>query len=546
MTDAVSSTCQSALGFTVEIYDLVQKTQHREIIGNQIMQKTEDIQLQLQKIANHSDDQFTTDMETVLEEVYDRLRTCKVECEKLQDQSSIKKLPMADSNKETLKLVQTELEHVHVNLENQVICAMSFVKVQVKDGIKEVRRDCAGVYPVSSGDLKPPAAVSKPVVDFKGEQMIVSWEDDDNPPDSLVTYEVRTDDSNNDIIEVRPRYKCISIGPPKIEPGMLYTIQVRGVNGKGPGEWSEQLIVRYKTAPPRRPDKPKVFPTSINAKISVRIPGIQEAHGAPVSEVIVEYCQYNNGSKWNSETISLEEKESEHIRESVIYDLSPNTRYFFRIILINKSGQSAPSESVDVTTDVPIPGEPTNIRPSSYFTSNSIKIRWDPPEEYPESVDHYEVQYKRRKEFDSKVLHKVIKTTKLSAKAKNLKSDTWYVFHVKAVNKKGESGKAARIEAETRWKKATKAALSPFVFIGTTVAGPLIGGYKGGVIGAESRTRYLPDSTAGSVAGAVGGAIGGGLLGTVGAPVIGAACAHKFVHGSSDQSDQSDESDDEN
>ena len=540
MTVALTSTCQSSFGCTEEIYDLVQKTQHREGIGNQIMQKTKVVQSQLQKIANYSDDQFTTEMKMVLEEVHVRLCACKVECEKLRDQ----KLLTAESNKVSIKFVQTELEYVHVNLENQVICAISqqitVVEVQVEDRIKKVRRDAAyplaGVYPVSSEVLKPPAAVSKPVVDFKGEQMRVSWEDNDNPPDSLAKYEVRIDDSNNDMFEAIG-CKCISIGPPKIEPGMLYTIQVRGVNGRGPGEWSEQLIARSKTAPPKRPDKPKVFLTPINAKIFVRIPGIREAHGAPVSEVIIEYCEYDNGSKLNSETKSIEEKESEHIREFLIHDLSPNTSYFFRIILINESGQSAPSESVDVTTDIPIPGKPTYFRPSSYFTSNLIKIRWKPPKEYPEFVDHYEVQYKRRKkELNSKEPYAVIRTTKISAEAENLKSDTWYVFHVKAVNKKGESSRAARIEAETKWKKAAKAALSPFVFIGGTVAGPVIGGIGGGLLGAE-----MPDSKAGSVAGAVGGAIGGSLLGTVGAPFIGGALTHVFVHGLSYQSDQSDD-----
>ena len=38
----------------------------------------------------------------------------------------------------------------------------------------------------------------------------------------------------------------------------------------------------------------------------------------------------------------------------------------------------------------------------------------------------------------------------------------------------------------------------------------------------------------------MGGAIGGGLLGTVGAPIVGATYAHLFVHGLSMGSDQSD------
>uniref|UniRef100_A0A1X7UN77 Fibronectin type-III domain-containing protein n=1 Tax=Amphimedon queenslandica TaxID=400682 RepID=A0A1X7UN77_AMPQE len=340
-----------------------------------------------------------------------------------------------------------------------------------------------------------------------------------------------------------PKCKSLCIGPPKIEPGILYTIQVRGVNGRGPGEWSKKTITRFKMAPPKRPDKPEVIPSYTDAKISVCIPGLKEANGTPVEKIIVQYCEYDNSGNWESETLTIEKKESQRIHEFIMHGLSPYTRYFFRIILINESGESVPSESVDVTTDVPIPGEPTNIRPSSYFTSDMIKIRWNPPIEYPEFVDHYEVEYKRKKkEFDLSEEYEVMQTTKLSAKAPNLKSDTWYVFFVKAVNKNGKFGESARVEAETRWKKAAKAVLSPFVFIGGTVGGPVLGAVGGGLIGGGIVNPDNVDTKERSVAKGVGGAVGGGLLGTVGAPLMGAACAHLFVHGSVD----SDQSDDEN
>ena len=170
------------------------------------------------------------------------------------------------------------------------------------------------------------------------------------------------------------------------------------------------------------------MPSYTNTKISVRIPGLKEANGTPVEGIIVQYCEYDNSGNWESETLTIEKKESQRIHDFLMHDLSPYTRYLFRVILINESGESVPSESVDITTDVPIPGKPTNFRPSSYFTSDLIKIRWNPPEEYPEFIDHYEVQYKRRKkEFDPAHEYAVIETTKLSAKAPNLKSDTWYM-----------------------------------------------------------------------------------------------------------------------
>ena len=121
-----------------------------------------------------------TDMTRVLQEVYDRLRACEERCKELAGHWRVRQFFMSASNKEELKLLQVELDHVHNNLESQIICAMSeqisVVKAELKDGMKEVMRDIAypqaGVYPVSSGVLKPPAAVSKPVVDIEGETMV--------------------------------------------------------------------------------------------------------------------------------------------------------------------------------------------------------------------------------------------------------------------------------------------------------------------------------------------------------------------------------------
>lgn len=542
MTGVASSICQGALCCITKIYDSVTLMHHGDRMRDQIFRKTEDILSQLQRLGSHSDDKFTNNMTRVLQEVFARLRACEERCKELADQWRVRKFFMAAPNKESLKLLQVELDHVHDNLESQVICAMSeqvsAVKMELKDGITEIRRDIAypqaGVYPIASGVLKPPAVVSKPVVDIEGERIIVSWKDDDNSPGSLVMYEVRIDDSKNVMFPCSPQYKSLCIGPPKTEPGMLYTIQVRGVNGSGPGEWSKQTIARFKMAPPNRPHKPGVIPSYTDAKISVRIPGLREANGTPVEKIIVQYCEYDNSGNWESKTLTIEKKESQRTHNFCLPDLSPYTRYLVRVILINESGESVPSESADVTTDVPIPGKPTCIWQHYKFTSDMIKICWDPPKEYPKFVDHYEVQYKRKKkEFDSSEEYEVVQTTKFSAKARNLKSDTWYVFYVKAVNKNGKFGKLARIEAETRWKKAAKAVLSPLVFIGGTIISPVVGTVVGGSIAADNA-----DTKAGSVAGAVGGAVGGGLLGTFGAPVFGAVCAHYFVHeGESDQSD---------
>ena len=213
-----------------------------------------------------------------------------------------------------------------------------------------------------------------------------------------------------------------------------------------------------------------------------------------------------------------------------------------------------------------VPGVPTNLRRSSYFTDTMLKVRWQPPEDNPDAVDRYVVRYRRKKSNDYILL---TTTTRLSAKAKGLKPDTKYVFSVRAINSGGYYSGTAEIEAETRWRKATKALLSPLVFTGATLASPfagivggaVLGGAAGGMVGGKTGGMIYDksDTTAGKGAGigvgvatgvgagAVGaavGGVGGAVVGTVGAPVVGGVAAHRFIHGSNDYSDQSDDDDD--
>ena len=90
-----------------------------------------------------------------------------------------------------------------------------------------------------------------------------------------------------------------------------------------------------------------------------------------------------------------------------------------------------------------------------------IKLRWEPPQLGKEFVDHYLIKYKRKKEANVEFLKMVVKNDKFSAR---VKSDTDYVFYISGVNANGVSGPAVPITVDTMWKKAAKAALSPFIY----------------------------------------------------------------------------------
>ena len=207
-----------------------------------------------------------------------------------------------------------------------------------------------------------------------------------------------------------------------------------------------------------------------------------------------------------------------------------------------------------------VPGPPTNIRSSSKRTSKMIKIRWDPPDEYPEAVERYELQMKRKKKDD---WEHVAYSTKLSGKATGLSSNTKYYFRVFSRNKVDQGNFSEPHKEKTRLGKAAIAAITPVVFIGGTIAAPfagiLGGGAVGGLVGGASGVAVADkiDNKAGAAAagittgvtagaaGTVMGAVGGAVVGTVGAPIIGGVLAREFVKHGNDYSPQSSEDEDD-
>lgn len=206
-----------------------------------------------------------------------------------------------------------------------------------------------------------------------------------------------------------------------------------------------------------------------------------------------------------------------------------------------------------------VPGEPTNVRSSTMRTSSMIKLRWQPPDLYPEAVARYDLQMKQKKKHDWEF---VTYSYKYSAKATGLNSSTTYYFRVYSRNKAGEGNFSETHKEKTRLSKAAVALLTPAVFIGGTIAAPFAGivggGAIGGTLGGVSGVAVADsiDSKAGAaaagittgvtagVAGGVVGAVGGGVLGTLGAPILGGVLARKFVKHGDEYSSQSSEDED--
>lgn len=340
-----------------------------------------------------------------------------------------------------------------------------------------------------------------------GDLKVVEWKDDKNSIRSIDRYEVEYDEEHEQSYPVTAD-KCIlkensntflvRFGSPKVKPGNMYTVKIRAVNGSGPGEWSNPKLFRFKTGPPNKPKKPTIIVMS-PTEVLIRTRRLKEKdeNGSKVVSCTVEYTkdinEDSNELTWDKSKLSLKQKTTTEI-ELNIGSLRPDTRYRFRIKMINESGESAPSDSTSVITTQLIPGPPQGLRISSKRKDTTVKLRWEEPSKHPHAAYKYHVQMRRLKETDWTDYDTV---DKKSAKVTQLSSDTRYRFRVQLINNKEEAGEySEEIEVETRFGLFGQTIGTIGAFVGGTLGGPLIGAASRGSMAAAAAKRQ-PNSQTG-------------------------------------------------
>lgn len=233
---------------------------------------------------------------------------------------------------------------------------------------------------------------------------------------------------------------CISLGDPKVRLGHLYTVQVHAVNGRGPGDWSDPVVFRFKECPPNRPCKPTLsIQSSSEILVTINRPPEKDENGSPITCCIVEYTKMagNNACGWKVFKAPIK-KWDEDVFKVSIRALTPDTNYYVRVKMANAAGESEPSEKGEASTDL-IPGPPQLVHVGR--KSKMLELHWKAPLENPEAVDKYVAQIRRAISKTSEWQEmSTVRRDILSAKATGLKADTMYKFRVCAVNKKSRAG----------------------------------------------------------------------------------------------------------
>ena len=560
-----------------EIYSRYQAVSENNDHRQRVQQSIKELQRLAEDLKNSGVDELPVSSIESVEAFQESLETCRRICDNLHSKGILGKAISVREHKVQLEALEKELEKARSSFQLALTKILLQQNQALKQSIQEghtrieatVIHPSVGVYQGTgaSNKLSRPFPITRPEVTVDGELMVVKWCDDQNPTDSVERYEVQYDDQKDMIVPGKPQDLkisnesnkfALSIGPPKIIPGQLYTIQVRAANSQGPSEWSDQCVFRYKKGPPNKPKKPEVTVNS-PTEVIVMVNKLEEkdTNGSPVHQCVVEWiADDDNSSEWERLVCALERHRDSDTKKFSIKQLMPDTMYRFRVRMVNEAGESHPSDVSEVLTTQLIPGPPQELRISCKRTDTTIKIRWKVPTTNPQAVDKYEVQFQLMSsrqpgaEWEAFV---TVQHTKLSATARGLKSDTKYQFRVRATNNKNQNGEFSDcLEAETRFGKFGRGAATVGAFVGGTVGGPLMGAVTIGYL-AGSSAESGPDSKVGkkvaATAAGIGGGIGGFLLGTIGAPLfgaVGAAMTYKSLEGGlEERSPQSSEDEEE-
>lgn len=356
-----------AFHMTKEIYDRIQGCSQNDATRQRIEAQIKKLQSIATELKELELDELPSSCKSAIDGFGDSLEICRRACNALNQAGSIGKFFKVGGHKSELETLDTQLKRATDSLQ-LVLSQVSIVQNKrleeaVQKGTEELKGTIIhprqGVFlPNRKATETRPHQIDLPEVslDESGDLMEVKWKDERNHKDTVNIYEVRYDDQNDHVVPANVD-ECVlpcddentffmRLGPPRIEVGNLYSVQVRATNGAGPGDWSEAVIFRFKTGPPNKPKRPTVIiqsPTEvliIANKLSKK-----DENGSCVTSCKVEYTMIDgDDTTWKVLEINIKQRLTPDIKLK-IGSLIPDRAYNFRIKMINESGESHPSDS---------------------------------------------------------------------------------------------------------------------------------------------------------------------------------------------------------
>ena len=203
-------------------------------------------------------------------------------------------------------------------------------------------------WPVGNSTVIPPKAPQL-TVDKKENSFKLSWQKEHYADNESVKYFelCYTYGDQCSFIALQGTTHETEIGPPEVCPGKIYVMKIRGINLGGAGRWSNEVVGQVTKPPPCKPDPPKIHVNVSDVVITVTTPTRSCESESPVREWNVEYSTGSSKGRWSCKNYEVMYGKKQLLP---VRNLSPKTRYYFRVQAINADGKSDFSQPVVIET----------------------------------------------------------------------------------------------------------------------------------------------------------------------------------------------------
>ena len=234
-----------------------------------------------------------------------------------------------------------------------------------------------------------------------------------------------------------------------LSPSTSYEFSVQAVNNSTKNILvGESAIVKAETknGPPEKPSCPTVkFIDEQKAQVAITLLSREQMNGSCVNEIILD-C---NGTELTRIDITHEEHTEKTLSREVTIPslLDPKIiTYCFQVRMINKVGESKPSDPFNLPVSQFKPGPPTNIRTVA-VSAHSIKFAWETPNIHPALVTQYHLEYYQYRE---ELFKSELYTVENKYEICRLQSNQKYTIKITAIASKTNRSKSARVTTLTQ------------------------------------------------------------------------------------------------
>ena len=370
--DTVFSLVGKAKDAILWIIDRLDKLKLSDNVVTRITESLEYLQLTIKKIEPHvKKDSDTEEIKNFLTHLENASESCK----NIAEKHTLKKFVTAPGVLIKLHTVEAEVKAANAKLllfitsnNLTMFCGVSNFQNKKLTKIAVLQENnMVGLNIVADKSVRRPSVPPRLTIKESKNKFILSWE----PCGGTVEdYEICYDEHENHILSVG-KVTTVEIGSPRVLPGNLYTMKVRGINKGGKGDWSNSVVGQFTKPFPQKPEISNLFLRSTMAVVTVKIPGVICTTESPVTCVEVSYVSATN-TEWSNCECKIKPAEKDTYDFSVS-GLQPDSKYNFRIRTMNAEGWSEHSELITGNT-LTLPPKPTKPDPPVIEACTPTKV----------------------------------------------------------------------------------------------------------------------------------------------------------------------------